>query len=342
MLIVNTIIILCVLIFVHELGHFTACKLTGVRVNEFALGMGPAFFKRQRGETVYSLRVFPIGGFCAMEGEDEDSDDLRSFQKKGAGVKAAILAAGSFLNVVLAIFIMSAIIFYAGTSSNINTTEIRTVGDGSPAQAAGILPGDKIAAIDGVQISNWEEIIREISGTENDMVSIEIIRGGSRLTLEANPVTASDGRKIIGISPPVSRNPFAAVAMGTKASYDLLVSMVDMLGQLFTGHIPASELTGPVGIAYIVDDAAKSGLRPVLILVALISLNLAIVNLLPFPALDGGRLLFLIIRRIAGKGISDMVEAKIHLVGMMLLFALMIYVTWNDIGRFIIGSFDFN
>lgn len=342
MLIVNTIIILCVLIFVHELGHFAAAKSLKVKVNEFALGMGPAFLRKQRGETVYSLRVFPIGGFCAMEGEDEDTGDLRSFQKKPAGIKAIILAAGSLMNVALAIFIMSAIIFYAGTSSNLETTEIRTVGKDSPAQIAGIIPGDKIAAVDGVRISNWEDIIREISGNENDTIKIEITRGNETLTLLASPATADDGRRIIGISPPVKRNPFSAIAMGTKASYNMLTNMVSVLGQLFTGNIPASELTGPVGIAYLVDDTAKSGLRPVLILVALISLNLAIVNLLPFPALDGGRLLFLVIRKIAGRRISDIVEAKIHLVGMVLLFALMIYVTWNDIGRFIIGTFSFN
>jgi len=342
MLIIYTVIILCVLIFFHELGHFTACKLSGVKVNEFALGMGPAFFKKKYGETTYSLRVFPIGGFCSMEGEDEDSEDLKSFQKKPAGIKAVILTAGAIMNVVLAVLIMSAIIFYAGTSSNTNTTEIRTVGEGSPAQIAGIIPGDRIAAIDGVNIGNWEDIIKEISGTKNEHISIEIIRDGRTLTLEASPVTAEDGRKIVGISPPVKRNPLTALVMGTTASFDMLARMVDLLGQLFTGNIPVTELTGPVGIAYIVDDTAKSGLRPVLVLVALISLNLAIVNLLPFPALDGGRLMFLIIRKLAGRAISDMVEAKIHFVGMILLFALMIYVTWNDIGRFIIGTFSFN
>jgi regulator of sigma E protease len=339
MLVIYTIIILCVLIFVHELGHFIAAKASGVKVNEFALGMGPAIFKRQRGETVYSLRALPIGGFCAMEGEDEESIDTRSFQGKPARVKAFILAAGSAMNVILAILIMSAIILYGGTSSNMDTTEIRIVGEGSPAQVAGIMPGDKISSIDGSFIGNWDDIIREISGAPAESVTLEIVRDGNTMTITAIPILGDDGIKRIGISPPVNRNPFKALYLGTRACYDMLLNMFDILGQLFTGSIPATELTGPVGIAYIVDDTAKMGFRPVLFLVALISLNLAIVNLLPFPALDGGRLLFLVIRKIAGRAISDMVEAKIHLVGMMFLFALMIYITWNDIGRFIIGSF---
>ena len=339
MMVIYTIIILCVLIFVHELGHFMAAKLSGVKVNEFALGMGPAFFKRQKGETQYSLRVFPIGGFCAMEGEDEDSEDLRAFQKKPAGIKAIILVAGSLMNVVLAIVILSAVIFYAGTSL---TTVIKEVGAGSPAQSAGILAGDKIAAIDGVAINGWDDVVKEISGTDKEKLSISVLRNGEALTIETSLTTAEDGRKVIGISPAVKRNPFVAIEMGARTSGSMIVNMVDILGQLFTGGVPATELTGPVGIAYMVDDFAKSGMRDLLYLVALISLNLAIVNMLPFPALDGGRLLFLIIRKITGKAISDKVEARIHLAGMMLLFALMIYVTWNDIGRFIIGSFRFN
>lgn len=334
MIVVYTAIILSVLIFVHEFGHFGAAKLSGVKVNEFALGMGPAFFKKQRGETQYSLRIFPIGGFCTMEGQDEESEDERSFDRKPARIKAFILVAGSFMNVALAVLILAAVILYAGTSLK---TEISSVAENSPAQAAGILPGDKITAIDGVAISKWDDILKEISGTEKERLSIEIIRNGEKLTLETGIMTREDGRKMVGISPAVGRNPLTALVRGAQASYDLLVNMVGILGMLFTGGAPMTELTGVVGIAYIVDDTAKAGFRPLLYLVSLISLNLAIVNMLPFPALDGGRLLFLAIRKVTGRAISDKLEAKIHLAGLVLLLALMVYVTWNDIGRFIIN-----
>jgi regulator of sigma E protease len=333
-MLIYTIVILCILIFVHELGHFGAAKLLKVRVNEFAIGMGPAFFKRQYGETKYSLRIFPIGGFCALEGEDETSGDERSFGSKPVWIRAVILAAGSFMNVALAVIVLSAIIFYAGTSV---TTIIGEVRPDSPAQAAGLAAGDKIMMIDGVETEQWGDVVRQISGTEQNKLSIEVIRGGNELLIDTNVTIAEDGRRIIGITPKVARNPLTALVLGAQASYDMLRNMLIILGQLFTGNVPASDLTGPVGIAYIVDDTAKSGMRPLLYLVALISLNLAIVNLLPFPALDGGRLLFLFIRKITGKAITDAVEARFHLVGLVMLLALMVFVTWNDIDKLIRG-----
>ena len=340
MLVIQTIIILCILIFVHELGHFAAAKLSGVKVNEFALGMGPAFFKKQRGETLYSLRILPIGGFCTMEGQDGDSDDSGSFEMKPARIRAIILAAGSFMNVALAILILSAV-FFVGTAL---TTEIRAVGEGSPAEAAGIISGDRIVSVDGVPIGEWQEIVTRISDSQNERVSIGVIRNDVEMTIVTGTTTADDGRRIIGIVPASVTsftNPFTAIALGTRAAGDLIVSMIEILGMIFTGAVPPSDLVGPIGIAYIVDDTARMGMRPLLFLVALISLNLAIVNLLPFPALDGGRLLFLVIRKLTGKVISDTVEGRIHLIGMVLLLALMVYLTWNDIGRFIIGTFTF-
>ena len=335
MIVVNTIIILCILIFVHELGHLAAAKLSKVRVNEFAIGMGPAFFKRQWGETQYSLRVFPIGGFCALEGEDEDSEDSRSMNNKPAYIRAFVLASGSLMNVILAILIMSAIIFYAGTSLS---TTVKEVGAESPALSAGILPGDKIVEIDGADISEWGDILREITGSPNDRLSIVVIRNGERIPVLTEVAKAEDGRKIIGIIPEVKRNPLTALALGTKASYDMIVNMANILRQLFTGDVPVSGMSGPVGIAGIIDEFAKAGFRPLLYLVALISLNLAIINMLPFPALDGGRLVFLVIRKITGRAVTDSMEAKIHLVGMALLLLLMVYVTWNDIMRLINGA----
>lgn len=330
---IYSVIVFAVLIFAHELGHFITAKATGVKVNEFALGMGPVLFKKKVGETQYSLRLFPIGGFCAMEGEDEDSADERAFNKKPAWQRAIVLAAGSVMNVVLTIIILSMLLFTAGYP----TVEISQVSTGSPASAAGILPGDELKAINNTKITEWDDIYTIIGklqpGTE---ISIEVERNGEALMFKSQTAQAEDGRTIIGIKPVTEKRPLSAISDGFKSTWSMTVAMMDVLKQLFTGHVAASDLTGPVGIVYMVGDSAKMGIQYVAYLAALISLNLAIINLLPFPALDGGRLVFLVVRKITGKAITDKMEANIHTAGIILLFGLMIYVTWNDILRFII------
>lgn len=330
---VYSVIVFAVLIFVHELGHFITAKAIGVKVNEFALGMGPVLFKKKKGETQYSLRLIPIGGFCAMEGEDEDSEDERAFNKKPAWQRAIVLAAGSLMNVVLTIIILSMLLLTAGYP----TVEIREVSVNSPAASAGILPGDELVSINGNAIDEWDDIYPIIGklkpGTE---ISILVERNGQPMSFKSETAQAEDGRTIIGIKPVTETRPFLAVKDGFRSTWTMTVAMADILTQLFEGDVAASDLTGPVGIVYMVGDSAKMGIPYVAYLAALISLNLAMINLLPFPALDGGRLLFLAIRKITGRAITDKMEASVHTAGIILLFGLMIYVTWNDILRFII------
>jgi len=370
MLVIQTIIILCILIFVHELGHFAAAKLTGVKVNEFAIGMGPAFFSRTRGETKYSLRVFPIGGFCSLAGmgdEDEDDDLIadggtvevafenvatadgtssadaynpRAFENKPARVKAFILLAGSVMNIVLAILILSGMAFVASAP----TTTINATTPNLPAYHAGIIPGDRIVSVDGEATNSWRDILTNIANSRGDRIQIGIIRDGNELMISSEVTTLADGRRGIGIEPAWERsfnNPLTSLVNGTRLAFGMLANMLEILQQLFTGHIPPSELVGVVGIAYIVDETARHGMRPLLMLVALISMNLAIVNLLPFPALDGGRILFVAINKVTGKAINSRIESTIHIIGIALLILLMLYVTWNDIQRFVIGNFTF-
>lgn len=335
MTIIYAIIMFCVLIFIHELGHFMAAKACGVKVNEFALGMGPAFFKKQKGETTYALRAIPIGGYCAMEGEDEESQDERAFNNKPAWKKAIIVVAGATMNLVLCIVLMIVISLYTGTM----TTTIDKVNPGSPAAAAGLETGDKILAIDGKKIVSWTDIIQGITAAK-DKTIISIERGGETLSLTSELTKGEDGRQIIGIVPERERHLLTAVKGGTAGTWNMTKLMGKTISQLFTGEVSTKELTGPVGIVYTVNDTAKYGFSYLLYLTALISLNLAIVNMLPFPALDGGRLLFILVRKITGRAITDEIEGKIHFVGIMLLFALMIYVTWNDILRFIVPIFN--
>lgn len=335
MTIIYAIIMFCVLIFIHELGHFMAAKACGVKVNEFALGMGPALFKKRKGETLYALRAIPIGGYCAMEGEDEESQDERAFNNKPAWKKAIIVVAGAAMNLILCVVLMIAISMYTGTM----TTTIDQVNPGSPAAEAGIETGDKILAIDGTKIESWTDIIQGITAAK-DKTLISIERSGETLTLTSELTKGEDGRQIIGIVPEREHNLLTAVKGGTTGTWNMTKLMGKTISQLFTGDVSTKELSGPVGIVYTVNDTAKYGFSYLLYLTALISLNLAIVNMLPFPALDGGRLLFILVRKVTGRAITDEIEGKIHLVGIMLLFALMIYVTWNDILRFIVPIFN--
>jgi len=338
MTIIYAILIFCLLITVHELGHFVVAKACGVKVNEFAIGMGPAFFQKQKGETLYSLRVFPIGGFCAMEGEDEDSKDERAFNNKPAWQRALVLVAGSFMNLVTAVVLMIIIAFSIGQP----TTTIDQVIDNSPAYEIGIQSGDTVKSINGEAIDNWEELTTIISAeVEENPMTFVVVRNGEELTYQIIPeVDPTEQRGKIGITPTSERNIVASFGTGIKNTGEMAVMMVDIIKQLFTGDVSATELSGPVGIVYAVNESAKVGVIYVVYLAALLSLNLAIINMLPFPALDGGRILFLVIRKITGKRVTDELEGKIHFIGILLLFALMIYVTWNDIVKFIIPIFS--
>lgn len=332
MTIVYAILIFCLLIFVHELGHFMMAKAVGIRVNEFALGMGPAIISFKKGETEYSLRALPIGGYCKMEGEDEESNDQAAFNNKPFWAKALVVVAGSSMNLILTILILAGVFLFMGMPSN----TVSQLVPGNPAEVAGILPGDKLVKIAGWEIESWEDVTTAIGKSQGDTIEITVARDGTTITYATTVASDEDGRRIIGILPAYEKHAGQALVMGAKSTVDMGGKMVGVIRQLFTGEVSTKELTGPVGIVYMVGDMAKEGFLYVAHLTALISLNLAIVNMLPFPALDGGRLLFMVIRVFTGKTISDETEGKIHMIGIMLLFGLMIYITFQDVGRFIL------
>ena len=331
---IAAILMFCILIFIHELGHFTAAKACDVKVNRFALGMGPAFFKKQKGETEYSLRVFPIGGFCEMEGEDEESEEPRAFSNKKAWQKAVILVAGPAMNFVLALLLMIFLTYQMGVA----TTTLDVIIDGSPAQEAGLLAGDELVSVNGNAIEEWTDLTTYINASDTDTQTIVVRRGGEEKTITC-ATYEEDGRRMIGVQPAFEKDLLGAFVQGPKATWNLTRDMYGVLKQLFTGQVSTKELSGPVGIVYIVNQTVKTGLLNMIYLMALISLNLGIMNLLPFPALDGGRLVFVIIRKNTGKRITDEMEAKVNIAGFLVLIALMLYVTWNDIVRFIAPLF---
>ncbi len=327
MTIIYAVILFVLLIFPHELGHFLVAKAVGVTVNEFSFGMGPALFQKEKGETLYSIRLVPIGGYCAMEGENETSDNSRAFNNKPGWAKISVLLAGSAMNVLIAVVSLSLVMGVIGTA----TTTIEQVISGSPAYEAGIQPGDEILAADGKAVESWTDLT-EIVGSGKE-VSLTAERDGRQMDFLITPEKGEDGRHIIGITSKVSHNAFTAVSNGAKATWSMTKLLFDSVGQLITGKVSADEVSGPVGIITMAGETAQYGFTYFGYLVALISLNLALVNMLPLPALDGGRILFVFIRAVTGKMISDDLEGKIHGAGMVMLLALMILITWNDITR---------
>lgn len=332
MTVIYAVILFVMLIFPHELGHFTVAKAVGVRVNEFAFGMGPAIFQRQKGETLYSIRLIPIGGYCAMEGENEESESSRAFNNKPVWAKISVLLAGAAMNVLIAILAMTLVMGYIGTA----TTTIDEVQTGTPAYEAGLLSEDKVLSVNGTPIEKWNDIAAAI-GSGEDKLSITVERNGEEKTFEMTPEKTEDGRYIIGVTSKVSHNALTAVSNGAKGTWSMTKGMFSALAQLVSGEVSTDELSGPVGIVSLVSETKNYGMIYFGYLVALISLNLALMNMLPLPALDGGRIIFVIIRKITGKMISDNLEGKIHGAGMILLFGFMIFVTWNDITRLFIS-----
>lgn len=323
--VILALVLFLFLIFPHELGHFMMARAVGVKVNEFAFGMGPAVWQKQGRETLYSIRIFPVGGFCAMEGENEESDHEGAFNNKPWWAKILVLIAGAAMNVLIAVVVMSVIILISGTA----TTTVDKVENGSPAQIAGLKQGDKIEYISGKKIEDWNNVSKFI-GNKGKKIEIKVNRNGKYETFKINPRKEKD-RYVIGITPVIEKSPSKAIIGGFKSTWYITRQMYKSLGMLASGNVAMKDVSGPVGMIGLVHQSATQGLISFFYLVALISLNLAIFNLLPLPALDGGRIIFVIIRMITGKAITDKQEAMVHGAGMVLLLSLMVFVTWNDI-----------
>jgi len=327
------IFVFLLVILLHELGHFTVAKLVGIRVNEFSIGMGPKIIQKEKGETRYSLRLLPIGGYVKMEGEDEDSDDPRGFGKASPQARIAVVIAGAFMNFVLAIIVLSIVSFNIGRP----TTTIQSISPNSPAQDAGFLSGDKVIAINDISIKNWEGLTEVIgSAGVNEPLMIEISREGLSKTIPVTPVT-EDNRSIIGIIPRYERSLGQSIKGGLENTGYFIKLMFDFIKMVFRGQVTTNDLSGPIGVINEVGQAAKMGINNLLLILGFISVNLGFFNLLPIPALDGSRIIFLLVELVRGKPIDPEKENIIHLIGFALLISLMLFITYKDILEIIKG-----
>lgn len=331
MTILLMVVLFVLLIFPHELGHFIAARACNVQVNEFSFGMGPVILKKQGKETQYSIRAVPIGGFCAMEGEDteEAGDNPRAFNNKKWWQKIIILLAGAAMNILIAFVVMT---FVSGIGG-IVTNRLAGVTQGGPAELAGIRAGDVIVAVEEVETETWGAVVTALDDSSKDggPISITVDRDGEKMVFSMTPVLNDEGRRVVGIEAEITHSPGIAIKSGAKATFEMFTMIFSAFRDLLHSENVLEQVSGPVGIAQAVGETTSYGFMYFLYLVAMISVNLAIFNLLPFPALDGGRIIFVVIRAITGKAISDKAEAIVHAVGMGALILLAIIVTGSDI-----------
>ena len=337
------VIILGVIVLVHEFGHFIFAKMFGIYVYEFAIGMGPKIFhfKKKNGETEYSIRAIPIGGFCSLAGEDLDSDDSlkipkdRRLQSKKAWQRFLVMFFGAGNNFILAFLLLFTIALgWGAVSSKPIVTELVS---NNPAEIAGIEVGDYITQINGHKIKTSDDISIYLQVENKDKpITFTVKRNGMELDIDVTPIKEEvDGSEIyrVGIisSGKVEKGFTTSIKYAFTKMNSLFRQMIITFKGLFTGGISVNQLSGPVGIYSIVGTQVHAGFQNVLYLIALLSINVGFINLIPFPAFDGGRILFLIIEKITGKPVKPETENKIHTIGFILLLALMLYITLNDI-----------
>ena len=344
--ILAAILVFGVLIAVHELGHFMAAKACGVRVNEFSIGMGPALWKKQKGETQYSLRLFPVGGFCAMEGEEEDSDDPTALNKQGFWAKLLIFAAGAAMNFIILILYADARAFYVPV--------VAGFADGCPLESAdGLQEGDRLLRIDGEKVYVYSDISLLMGLNKTGAFDLQIERNGEVITLrdftmERREYTDQNGKAYTGYGLYFGAE---EATLGRKLSYswnnamDFARLVRLSLQMLVTGQAGVKDLSGPVGIVstmtQVGEQAAttRAAVENIAYLAALIAVNLAVMNLLPLPALDGGKIFFLVINAVSMQLFKKQIPAKyenyIHFAGLILLLALMAVITFSDVWKLI-------
>ena len=339
-----------VLIAVHEFGHFFTAKLLGVKVNEFAIGMGPAFWKKQKGETLYTLRALPIGGFCAMEGEDEETADPRSFARQKAWKKLIILCAGSFMNFVAGL--LTVILIYTGVAA-VQVPVITSFAGGFSQELAGeggLLPGDRVVEIDGHGVWCYDDVLTFLQRNDGESgVNLVVERDGKRIELKDFPLYRGtfvyEGKSYTGFGLIFEQTEQLILGGRLKLAFiqtaDYVRTVWISLADLVTGRVSVTQMTGVIGVVDVVSQVgaasatARAGILNVLNIMALIAVNLAVMNMLPIPALDGGRAFFVLLNGllwvICRKRIPAKYEGYVHTGAFILLLGVMALVAFHDV-----------
>ncbi len=348
------VVVLGVLIFFHELGHFLVARFFGVGVETFSLGFGPKIYRKKIGLTEYCLSIIPLGGYVKMVGEDPstqipDQDRSLSFTHKRLYQKSLIVAAGPIFNFVLAVLIFY-VLFQVSGSYYVRPV-VGTVADGSPAMSAGVKPGDLIEAIDGVRVESWDEMVALIGESRAEKLEFLINRNGQTLGIpivpEQSTATNIFGETIkkpmIGISSAGDvvhqrLNPLEALTESFVRTWEIIKLTLMSVGKIFTGSVSAKTLGGPIMIAQMAGQQAEAGMANLAFFIAMLSINLGIINLFPVPVLDGGHLVFFGLEALTGKPAGERLRERANQFGMVLLLTLMVFVFYNDILRIFNGE----
>lgn len=354
--IIATIIVLGILVFVHEFGHFLAAKITGIRVEEFSLGFPPKIVSKKWGETKYSLSWIPLGGYVKLSGMiDESMDDSWTesepqpweYRAKPGWVKIFVSCAGVLMNLLLAVIIFAILTFQNGIAIPSEEPLIGEVIEGMPAEKAGMQEGDVVVKINDIPIYTWQEMTETIQALANEETTIELLRKGERITVTLTPVPQQtvidrDIRTVgmIGVSAHYTLRKagvLESIGYGFKNTGYWLNLTVKSLGMLISGKESLKNIGGPIMIAQLAGESAKVGAGALFGFIAIISVNLALINILPIPALDGGHIVVAIIESVIRRDLRLKTKIRIQQVGMAILFTLIIVVLINDILRLFTG-----
>ena len=333
--ILGAVFVFGVIVMIHELGHFLTAKACGMRVDEFAIGIGPNVIQKQKGETLYSIRLLPLGGFNKIAGMDPSEDvGERGFNNKPVWQRFIVIAAGATFNFLLAIVIYFCIFAFHGTTVPSHEPVIGDTYAGNPAVEAGIQQGDRILTINGQPIQEWKDISQSLQGHSNHVVSVTLDRKGEIISTTVIPRESGD-RAVIGINPVMDVKQYG---IGESAVYAVthtgstIMEMLQGLWNIVTGH-SKGDVAGPIGVAQMAGQVAQHGFISLLLFTALLSLNLGVINLLPIPVLDGGHLVLLILEGITGRKLPEKALQYIQMTGVGLLLLVFVYSTFQDILR---------
>lgn len=340
---ISFLVVIAICVVIHEGGHFLAAVWRDVQVHEFAFGMGPAVLSKRRKGILWSVRALPVGGFVRLEGMEDEPlpddvpDPTRAFPLRKAWERFAIIAGGPVFNILLA-WLLTVMLLSCHGVLDTKSPVIGTLMPGFPAEQMGALPGDRVISINGERIDEWRQIRERLQAVDTDEVRVVVLRGGEEVELTGTVLYSEEhGARLWGIQPARVREPiWSAAVRGLQYCWQMSVDIITSMIKMITGRMSA-DVTGPVGIAVMAGDAARQGFWTFISFLAVINLNLGLLNLFPLPALDGGRLVFLIGEMLSGRKFPEKWENRVHIVGLALLLTLIALVTWHDIYRLIGG-----